>query len=140
MASVRLGAAAAAAAVSEGAPATSALACVLPAFFQASAAPRGASPRRSMAFVLSTSLLLTYLNYRGLSVVGNTAMSTTLFIAAPFLLLCLLAAPHARPENWFKLDLDAVQWGTYLNIMFWNLVRLAPRGRGRGCHSHNSWP
>lgn len=76
-----------------------------------------------MAFVLSTSLLLTYLNYRGLSVVGNTAMSTTLFIAAPFLLLCLLAAPHAQPANWLKVDWGAVQWGTYLNIMFWNLVR-----------------
>uniref|UniRef100_A0A383VUM4 Amino acid permease/ SLC12A domain-containing protein n=1 Tax=Tetradesmus obliquus TaxID=3088 RepID=A0A383VUM4_TETOB len=74
-----------------------------------------------MAFLLSVSLLLTYLNYRGLNVVGQTAMTTTLFIITPFLLLCLLAAPHVEPSNWLQVDWGSVKWGTYLNILFWNL-------------------
>lgn len=56
-----------------------------------------------MAFLLSVSLLLTYLNYRGLNVVGQTAMTTTLFIITPFVLLCLLAAPHVEPSNWLQV-------------------------------------
>ncbi|WIA35330.1 hypothetical protein OEZ86_003784 [Tetradesmus obliquus] len=74
-----------------------------------------------MAFLLSVSLLLTYLNYRGLNVVGQTAMTTTLFIITPFVLLCLLAGPHVEPSNWLQVDWGSVKWGTYLNILFWNL-------------------
>jgi amino acid transporter len=74
-----------------------------------------------MLFVLALSFSLTYLNYRGLNVVGHTAMTTTIFIIAPFVLLCGLAAPHAQPANWMKFDPGAVQWSTFLNIMFWNL-------------------
>lgn len=74
-----------------------------------------------MVFVVALSLSLTYLNYRGLNVVGHTAMTTTIFIITPFLLLCGLAAPHAQPANWLKFDPAAVKWSTFLNIMFWNL-------------------
>jgi amino acid transporter len=74
-----------------------------------------------MVFVVVLSLSLTYLNYRGLNVVGHTAMTTTIFIITPFLLLCGLAAPHAQPANWLKFDASAVKWSTFLNIMFWNL-------------------
>lgn len=52
--------------------------------------------------MLAVSLSLTYLNYRGLSVVGHTAMTTTIFIITPFVLLCALAAPHATPSNWLQ--------------------------------------
>lgn len=54
-------------------------------------------------------------------VVGNAAMTTTIFIIAPFVLLCAFAAPHVQPSNWLIVDWGAVQWGTFLNIMFWNL-------------------
>eukprot|EP00882_Tetradesmus_deserticola_P016009 GHRQ01017077.1.p1 GENE.GHRQ01017077.1~~GHRQ01017077.1.p1 ORF type:complete len:485 (+),score=158.81 GHRQ01017077.1:249-1703(+) len=74
-----------------------------------------------MAFLVTVSLLLTYLNYRGLNVVGQTAMTTTLFIITPFVLLCILAAPHVEPTNWLQVDWGSVKWGTYLNILFWNL-------------------
>jgi amino acid transporter len=56
-----------------------------------------------MAFLVTVSLLLTYLNYRGLNVVGQTAMTTTLFIIMPFVLLCVLAAPHVEPTNWLQV-------------------------------------
>lgn len=48
-------------------------------------------------------------------------MTTTLFIIAPFLLLCAFAAPQVNPSNWLQVDVKSVQWGTFLNIMFWNL-------------------
>ncbi|KAF8060548.1 polyamine transporter [Scenedesmus sp. PABB004] len=79
----------------------------------------GGWPR--MAFLVGVSVGLTYLNYRGLSVVGHTALTTTAFIITPFLLLCALAAPQATPANWLQVDWGAVRWGTFLNIMFWNL-------------------
>jgi amino acid transporter len=56
-----------------------------------------------MVFLVTVSLLLTYLNYRGLNVVGQTAMTTTLFIITPFVLLCVLAAPHVEPTNWLQV-------------------------------------
>ena len=74
-----------------------------------------------LAFLLAMSALLTWLNYRGLHVVGGTAVATTLFILAPFVLLCALCAPRVQPANWTVVDWPSVQWGTFLNIMFWNL-------------------
>lgn len=74
-----------------------------------------------LVFVVVLSLSLTYLNYRGLNVVGHTAMTTTIFIITPFVLLCALAAPHAQPSNWLRFEPEKVQLSTFLNIMFWNL-------------------
>lgn len=48
-------------------------------------------------------------------------MSTTVFIATPFILLCAFAAPKLQPANWVAVDWGSVQWGTFLNVMFWNL-------------------
>lgn len=72
-------------------------------------------------FVVGMSLLLTYLNYRGLAVVGNTALTTTLFILLPFLLLTAFSVPHINVGNWVEVDWSAIKWGTFLNVMFWNL-------------------
>ncbi len=58
---------------------------------------------------------------RGLNVVGHTAVSSTLAILVPFIVLSLLCIPRARPSNWLVMDLDSVDWATFLNIMFWNL-------------------
>jgi amino acid transporter len=70
---------------------------------------------------VALSLALTYMNYRGLQVVGDAAVTTTVLIIAPFVLLCAFAAPAINPRNWLAVDLPSVQWGTFLNIMFWNL-------------------
>jgi len=61
-----------------------------------------------MVFLLVLSLLLTYLNYRGLHVVGNFAITTTILIAMPFLFLCALALPQAQPSNWLKVRLGLI--------------------------------
>ena len=65
------------------------------------------------------SLALSYLNYRGLHIVGHTAVVMTGFIILPFIVLMCLALPHIKPGNWGVVDLKTVQWADYLNVMFW---------------------
>jgi len=79
----------------------------------------GGWPRK--AFLMGMSLLLSYLNYRGLTVVGHTIVTSCLAILVPFVLLTALCVPHLEPRNWLQMDLDKLDWGTFLNIMFWNL-------------------
>ncbi|KAK9801360.1 hypothetical protein WJX73_010869 [Symbiochloris irregularis] len=67
------------------------------------------------------SLLLAYLNYRGLSIVGWAAVAMTIFIIVPFIVLVGIAAPHVEPKHWVAQDWKGVQWGPFLNVMFWNL-------------------
>ena len=31
----------------------------------------------------------------------------------------LLAIPHIQTRNWVVQDWDTVQWGNFLNVMFW---------------------
>jgi amino acid transporter len=71
--------------------------------------------------LLTLNAALTYMNYRGLHVVGEAAIAMTIFTLLPFFILCVLGAPHVHPANWFKVDLDAVQWLPFLNVMFWCL-------------------
>lgn len=65
---------------------------------------------------------LTYLNYRGLHVVGNAAIGMTVFTLLPFIIMCLAGIPHVDPKNWFEIgDWNSIQWIPFLNVMFWNL-------------------
>jgi amino acid transporter len=73
--------------------------------------------RRLLLFVLSVAL--SYLNYRGLSVVGNTAIASTVFIIVPFVVMGGAAVPQIKPSNWLKQDWGKVQWGPFINVMFW---------------------
>lgn len=45
-------------------------------------------------FLVGMSLVLSGLNYRGLTVVGNAVITSTLAILVPFALLCLLCLPR----------------------------------------------
>ena len=51
--------------------------------------PPPASGRRRL-FLVSLNLGLTYLNYRGLHVVGEAALGMTVFTLVPFVVLCML--------------------------------------------------
>ena len=57
--------------------------------------------------------------YRGLSIVGRAAVVLTFFIVVPFVVMGIIAAPHIQPRNWLSYDLKTVQWGTFINVMFW---------------------
>lgn len=80
---------------------------------------KGSWQRTLLLFVLSVAL--SYLNYRGLSVVGNTAIASTVFIIVPFVVMGGAAVPQIKPSNWLKQDWGKVQWGPFINVMFWNL-------------------
>ncbi|KXZ49449.1 hypothetical protein GPECTOR_21g675 [Gonium pectorale] len=79
----------------------------------------GGWPR--VVFLVGMSLLLSWLNYRGLTVVGHAVVTSTVAILLPFLLLCALCVPHIDVSNYTKVDWDTVDWSTFLNVMFWNL-------------------
>lgn len=73
--------------------------------------------RRVLLFALS--LALSYLNYRGLAVIGNTAVASTVFIIVPFVVMAGLAVPKIQPSNWAKQNWKTVAWGPFINVMFW---------------------
>ncbi len=49
------------------------------------------------------SFLLSYLNYRGLTVVGHTITTAVLVILVPFIILTVLSVPHVQPRNWLQV-------------------------------------
>ncbi|KAF3655988.1 Polyamine transporter PUT1 [Capsicum annuum] len=64
---------------------------------------------------------LTYLNYRGLTVVGWVATALAIFTLLPFIVMGLIALPKLEPSRWFVVGLENVQWGLFFNTLFWNL-------------------
>lgn len=72
-----------------------------------------------ICFLVGMSVLLSWLNYRGLTVVGHAVITSTIAIVLPFVLLCLLCIPHIKVEN-YKREVE-VDWPTFINVMFWNL-------------------
>ena len=67
-------------------------------------------------------ILLSYLNYRGLHVVGTSAIAMTVITLMPFILLCILGIPHVKPSNWLIFEpKQKIDWLTFLNVMFWCL-------------------
>lgn len=64
---------------------------------------------------------LTYLNYRGLHIVGFSAVSLLVFSLCPFVVMGILSIPHIKPRRWLVVDFKKVDWRGYFNSMFWNL-------------------
>nr|XP_024375958.1 probable polyamine transporter At3g19553 [Physcomitrium patens]XP_024375959.1 probable polyamine transporter At3g19553 [Physcomitrium patens]XP_024375960.1 probable polyamine transporter At3g19553 [Physcomitrium patens]XP_024375961.1 probable polyamine transporter At3g19553 [Physcomitrium patens]PNR53956.1 hypothetical protein PHYPA_007631 [Physcomitrium patens] len=77
-------------------------------------------PLRFISLLVIT-VLLTYLNYRGLTIVGITAVALTGFSLLPFLVLSLMSIPKIRPRRWLVVNPGKVNWRTYFNTLFWNL-------------------
>eukprot|EP00850_Spirogloea_muscicola_P024097 SM000441S16121 [mRNA] locus=s441:24154:27283:+ [translate_table: standard] len=80
----------------------------------------GSGPTRYITLIVITAVL-TYLNYRGLTIVGGTAMALTVFSLLPFATMAVFAIPKLKPSNWFLWDKDKVDWRGYFNTLFWNL-------------------
>ncbi|KAJ0974210.1 hypothetical protein J5N97_016175 [Dioscorea zingiberensis] len=74
---------------------------------------------RVIAVVLFT-LVLSFLNYTGLTIVGYTAVALGLVSLMPFLLMAGFAIPRLRPRRWVKMGRD-IDWRLYFNTLFWNL-------------------
>ncbi|KAG6762621.1 hypothetical protein POTOM_033134 [Populus tomentosa] len=71
--------------------------------------------------LLGITVSLTYLNYRGLHIVGFSAVSLAVFSLCPFVVMGLLSIPRIRPKQWLVVDFKKVDWRGYFNCMFWNL-------------------
>ncbi|KAF2308888.1 hypothetical protein GH714_022800 [Hevea brasiliensis] len=79
----------------------------------------GGIPRAAAALVLT--FVLTYMNYRGLTIVGWAAVLLGIFSILPFVVMGLVAMPKLDPSRWFMVNLRDVDWNLYLNTLFWNL-------------------
>lgn len=79
----------------------------------------GGFPRA--AAVLALVGLLTYMNYRGLNIVGWAAITLGVFSILPFVVMGLISIPRMQPKRWLVVDLQRVDWSLYLNTLFWNL-------------------
>jgi amino acid transporter len=80
----------------------------------------GEGPYRLIALIVII-VGLTYLNYRGLTIVGYTAVALTVFSLLPFAIMSIMAVPLIQPKRWLVSDVKDVNWRLYLNTLFWNL-------------------
>ncbi|KAL8170539.1 hypothetical protein V2J09_022343 [Rumex salicifolius] len=64
---------------------------------------------------------LTFLNYRGMTIVGWAAILLGVVSILPFGVMALISIPKLDPSRWLVVNLDGVNWGLYLNTLFWNL-------------------
>lgn len=79
----------------------------------------GGLPR--VAAVLALTFVLTYMNYRGMTIVGWVAVALGVFSILPFVVMGLISLPKLRPKRWLVADIHNVKWSLYLNTLFWNL-------------------
>lgn len=71
--------------------------------------------------ILAITISLTYLNYRGLTIVSWAAVCLGVFSLLPFCVMFVLAIPRLKPARWFEINMKEVDWNVYLNVLFWNL-------------------
>lgn len=71
--------------------------------------------------ILFLTAVFTYLNYRGLTIVGWVAILLGVFSLLPFVFMGFVAIPKLKPSRWLVVDLQNVNWALYLNVLFWNL-------------------
>jgi amino acid transporter len=77
---------------------------------------------RYFAIFVST-LVLSFLNYTGLTIVGYTAVALGLVSLLPFIVMSLVAIPKIEPSRWISLGEVGVgkDWTLFFNTLFWNL-------------------
>ncbi|KAL2517138.1 putative polyamine transporter [Abeliophyllum distichum] len=79
----------------------------------------GGLPR--MLAVLALTIILTYMNYRGVTIVGWVAVLLGIFSILPFVVMGFISIPKIKPKRWLVADVHNVDWNLYLNTLFWNL-------------------
>ena len=77
---------------------------------------------RFFAIFVST-VVLSFLNYSGLSIVGYTAVGLGILSLCPFIVMSLVAIPKIDPSRWISWGQKGVEkdWTLYINTLFWNL-------------------
>ncbi|GKV52964.1 hypothetical protein SLEP1_g59514 [Rubroshorea leprosula] len=63
--------------------------------------------------VLVLTVALTYLNYRGLTIVGRVAILLGVFFLLPFIFMGIVAIPKLEPSRWFVVGFGNMDWGLF---------------------------
>ncbi len=73
--------------------------------------------------IVATNVGLSYLNYRGLHVVGQAAVGMTIVTLAPFVVMVGMGVVQGKVDvtNWFEVKpLREVDWLSFMNVLFWS--------------------
>ncbi|XP_010489808.1 PREDICTED: probable polyamine transporter At3g13620 [Camelina sativa] len=71
--------------------------------------------------IFASTVVLSFLNYTGLAIVGYTAVVLGLVSLSPFLVMSAMAIPKIKPHRWGSLGDKKKDWNLYFNTLFWNL-------------------
>mmetsp|Transcript_6236 Transcript_6236/g.9401 ORF Transcript_6236/g.9401 Transcript_6236/m.9401 type:complete len:536 (+) Transcript_6236:60-1667(+) len=77
-----------------------------------------------LLFIILLTVLLTYLNYRGLDVVGRTTIIICTLTMMPFVVFCIIGAFKVDPTKWLATPengIYGINWRLFLNTFFWNI-------------------
>lgn len=74
---------------------------------------------RTLAVVLAN-LVLSLVNYMGLTIVGYASVALCAASLLPFLIMSGAAAPRVRPRRWGRVARER-DWSGFFNCLFWNL-------------------
>lgn len=75
---------------------------------------------RNISILIST-ILLSFLNFTGLAIVGWAAVVLGIVSLSPFILMSAIAIPKIRPQRWLNMGQKNKNWNLYFNTLFWNL-------------------
>ncbi|CAN1280443.1 Probable polyamine transporter At3g13620 [Linum perenne] len=78
--------------------------------------------QRTVAIIVAI-IVLSFINYLGLNIVGYAAVGLGIISLSPFVLMTLIAIPKIRPKRWLSMGEPTVKkdWNLFLNTLFWNL-------------------
>lgn len=63
--------------------------------------------------------VITWLNLRGIRLVGITSIIFTVLVLAPFAALVILGLPQVTPANWLQRS-ASTDWPLFLSVLLWN--------------------
>lgn len=68
-------------------------------------------------------VILSFMNYTGLTVVGYTAVVLGIVSLSPFVVLTCASLPKIQPKRWISVGQKDVKknWPLFFNTLFWNL-------------------
>lgn len=77
---------------------------------------------RNIAISVFT-LVLSFLNFTGLAIVGYVAVLLGVISLLPFIIMSVIAIPSIHPKKWINTGQKGVKkdWNLYFNTLFWNL-------------------
>ena len=72
-------------------------------------------------WLIGTALIsvITWLNVRGIRLVGLASIVFTIIVLAPFAVMVGVGAPQVQPASWL-LRTDTIDWALLLSILLWN--------------------